>query len=339
MTTTVSPFLIPAQPLPPDGGPAGRTVPRRLVHKNADSEVLLRGVREISADTVTFDLAWYAAHPLFQARESGAPDPSLVVESVRQASLYLCHQRHGMPMDRQVVLREVAFEACPPFRGSGAPADRATAVVRLDSRPNRTGRRAELDVEALVTDAAGHRARVAMNGLAVDAPCYARLRGAVRRPPCPVSPPHPPVERPLPSVVGRRRLHDVVVGRGPGAPDPRPWWLDVDPAHPTFFDHESDHVQGILLVEAVQQVARATRAERAEGPADRSEPAEPMAASMRLAFLGFAELGSAVAFEAAPSPAGWSTVDVVARQGGRDVVRASLGYTPARRVRAASAVS
>jgi hypothetical protein len=339
MTTTVSPFLIPSQPLPPDCGPAGRTVSRRLVHKNADSEVLLRGVREISAGTVTFDLAWYAAHPLFQLRESGAPDPSLVVESVRQASLYLCHQRHSMPMDRQVVLREVAFEVCPPVRGSGGPADRATAVVRLDSRPNRTGRRAELNVEALVTDAAGHRARVAMNGLAVDGPCYARLRGAAQRPPYPVSPPHPPVERPLPPVVGRRRVHDVVVGRAPGAQEPRPWWLDVDPAHATFFDHEADHVQGILMVEAVQQVARATRAERAQGQADRSAPAEPMAASLRMAFLGFAELGQAVTFEAAPSPDGWSTVDVVARQEGRDVVRASLGYTPVRQARPASAVS
>ena len=77
-------------------------------------------------------------------------------------------------------------------------------------------------------------------------------------------------------------------------------------------------------------------------PADRSEPAEPagqVAASMRMAFLGFAELGSAVAFEAAPSPAGWSTVDVVARQGGRDVVRASVGYSAVGPVPAALAVS
>ncbi|MFI8191960.1 AfsA-related hotdog domain-containing protein [Streptomyces sp. NPDC085946] len=44
-------------------------------------------------------------------------------------------------------------------------------------------------------------------------------------------------------------------GHGPARPDEGVWPLRVNWAHPTLFDHPTDHVPGMLLLEAARQAA------------------------------------------------------------------------------------
>jgi hypothetical protein len=104
------------------------------------------------------------------------------------------------------------------------------------------------------------------------------------------------------------------------------WWrLDVEPGHPTFLDHPSDHVQGILLVEAAQQVAMLAGAEaraEAEGVGGVHRPAAP--ARLEVAFSGFAELDLPLDFHARQATGG--RVALEALQQGRRLLTGSASW-------------
>lgn len=96
-----------------------------------------------------------------------------------------------------------------------------------------------------------------------------------------------------PAAVGRSRAADVLLTRPAAGPAGR-WLLRVDQQHPVFFDHPSDHVPGMVLLEALRQAGHATLAPVAAGP-DR-----PIALTgCQIAFRAFCELTSPVVIEAA----------------------------------------
>ena len=66
-----------------------------------------------------------------------------------------------------------------------------------------------------------------------------------------------------PPLVGRDRSTDVV---SPPTADPQVWEVRSDLRHPVLFDHEVDHLPGMVLVEAMRQAAcLATRLAGAAG--------------------------------------------------------------------------
>ncbi|WP_345942970.1 AfsA-related hotdog domain-containing protein [Streptomyces sp. SID2119] len=67
------------------------------------------------------------------------------------------------------------------------------------------------------------------------------------------SSPHGP-SLPSPAHVGRSSVRDVVLSPTSTA---HPWQLRVDTTHTVLFDHPHDHVPGLVLLEAADQIARA----------------------------------------------------------------------------------
>jgi hypothetical protein len=294
-------------------------VSAHLVHKSSADEVLLAQVHQTHDDTATVVLNWPHNHRVFRTDTTYGMDTGLVIESVRQASMLLIYRRAKMSLDHQVLLNTMTFELLPPDPAPDAARTAPTLTIRLDSRPNRTGRRIELSSEAVVTSAEGHRARVTMSALGLDPAWYARMRrtqGGSEPSRLPTPAPASVGLRPAPGTVGRDRAEDVVIaGHGTDTRGTREWWLDVLPEHPTFLDHAADHVQGIALVEAVQQVARATV----------GSGAGSTVTSMDLSFLGFAELDVPLILTAEPAAAP-PQVTVVATQAGAEVVRGRVGF-------------
>jgi 2-oxo-3-(phosphooxy)propyl 3-oxoalkanoate synthase len=310
--------------------PSPGRVSRHLVHKSNDAEILLAKVLDVTDRVATIALRWPDNHELFEAGASTGPDSGLVIESVRQACLLTCHEQIGLPLDHQIVLRELTFRRVGGDNGHSenlpdTPSPPAVVRIRIDTQPTGTRRRTELYSEAWVTTSGGYRARVTMRGFALDPAFYARLRPATTTRPTPQARDRAgPGTRPQPQLVGRRRAQDVVIARTQDGVPPR-WWLDADPNHQTFFDHDSDHVQGILLIEAIQQVGRHTIT-RSATPSDGSAGHGIALAALDMSFTGFAELGPPLWFAAEALAAPQPVVDVIASQTGQDVVRAQLSF-------------
>ncbi|MEU0407730.1 ScbA/BarX family gamma-butyrolactone biosynthesis protein [Streptomyces griseorubiginosus] len=236
-----------------------RTAPRDLVHRRAIGEVLLTDdwIR-LGADRFKLGAQWPRGHGFYGPVGDRWHDPLLAAESIRQTSSLVSHVFYDLPRDHPTLMSELSISLSP-------------AALRLDERPvdvemtvecgdvTRQGSRlAAMTMEVgLVRDEIPlGRGRMSLNCMRRSV--YERLRGSYAQVPdrLPEQPePLPPHE------VGRTVEADVVLGRPldvrAGA-DPRrgAWPLRVNWAHPTLFDHPTDHVPGMLLLEAARQAAQ-----------------------------------------------------------------------------------
>ncbi|TFV52789.1 ScbA/BarX family gamma-butyrolactone biosynthesis protein [Blastococcus sp. TF02A-35] len=252
-----------------------RTVDRRLVHKTALTEVLVTDLRPLGEDLFALASQWPRQHALFQPSPDEAPNPLLFVETLRQAGIYLSHERLGVPLDHQFVFESISAEYLRP--GPRPRTDRETVVVlavRTDVR-RRAGRAsgARLEIEAwagperIATAVAAYRC--------LPPQVYGRLRWSSLAT-------TPPPALPAP----RRSAESVAQPQATSA------LLDVDTRHPTFFDHGGDHLPGMLLIDAALSAARP-----AHVASDR-----PWGFDLR--FERFAELGVPTTVTTRPTPAG-----------------------------------
>ncbi|MDX5454137.1 MAG: A-factor biosynthesis protein [Rhodococcus sp. (in: high G+C Gram-positive bacteria)] len=228
------------------------TVPRRYVHRQSVSEVFLTDCTSVGvAHRFLLGAQWPRLHGFYRT-DTGRYDAMLIAETLRQTAIYLGHTQYRVPLGHPFVMQTLRVDAAVDALAIGAGAAEVVLDASLDDPVYRGGLLSQFDltvVFAIDGQRVGTGEGVA-NVLTPDA--YQRLRwngAGPRRIGDPVCP--PPIS---PVVVGQSRPVDVVLG--PQYAENR-WRLRVDDRHPVLFDHPSDHVPGMLLLEAFRQSARA----------------------------------------------------------------------------------
>ncbi|WFE96734.1 ScbA/BarX family gamma-butyrolactone biosynthesis protein [Micromonospora sp. WMMD987] len=232
-------------------------LPSTAVHKRRAEAVLLRGrSRPLGPDQYLVPASWPADHPLYHPDRYGQIDPLLVAETVRQTGILIAHERLGVPHDHMFVLGSLRVKVRHDARTTGGrlPVE-VVAECRHDGRdPGRT--RTVMTARFQVAGQALAQARVAWHTM--DAARYQDVRWPAGSAVTGRDDPAPwavPAGRLPASRVGRRRPRDVVLA----GTESGPWLLHPDPAHPVLFDHPSDHVPGMVLLEGVRQAFAASQ--------------------------------------------------------------------------------
>nr|BFD86692.1 ScbA/BarX family gamma-butyrolactone biosynthesis protein [Streptomyces sp. Xyl84] len=226
-----------------------RTVPRELVHRVSVAEVLLTDVRPCGRRAFCAAAVWPRSHPTFPRRPDGRHSPWMVVETVRQLGLYVPRRHFGVPATDRSLIDDVSYRI-DPAREPRAPHGATEITCRvtvtdLVEEPG-SGRVAGMRLRADFLTGRQVFARAEGGARFLTAERYA----AVRRSPAP-GPARSATgrPRPQPALLGTASEADALIALHDGA-------LVVDPAdthHPFLFDHETDHVPGMALLEAARQ--------------------------------------------------------------------------------------
>lgn len=279
-------------------------VPRRMVHKSADREVLLSSATRIGEDRFAVGVCWPDHHLLHHHRADGTRDSLVVAETMRQAGIYLSHRFHDVPADYAFVLHRFDFQLTEPIRDRDAGSDVVLdiQVLREPGNPNRF-RMASVATLEIAGRPVG---RASMRWDAFAPRQYAIIRRRGMRPDTdqPVAPSSAAPHVALPAaLVGRDRDDAVLLADGPATP--QGWRLLMNTGHPALFDHASDHVPGMVLVEAFRQAVLLRMApQAADGWSIRQ---------MDLSFHRFGDLDVPVTITA--ESAGEGVFQLAARQG------------------------
>lgn len=222
-----------------------QTVDRALVHRASVAEVLLTGWSRTGPAQFTVDAQWPRSHPLYVDRSNGRHDPSVLVESLRQAVILLSQAELGAKPATAFVMLGVRFVVKSDDLVLGLrPADIEMTITAETASPSRT----RWEAHCLCDGRTVGTVQGAVLALGPDG--YAALRGSVDR--SETIGRHRPPDRLTPPRVGRERAHDVVLF---DTDHKDRWRLWVDPGHAVLFDHTSDHVPGMALLEGVRQAA------------------------------------------------------------------------------------
>jgi hypothetical protein len=226
-------------------------IPRELVHRTSLAEVLLSDVQQVGEHTYRAAAQWSRSHPTFDRAGDGRHDPLMVAETLRQLGLCVPLRHYGVPPDSHFLIEELRFEIDPAAEPrAGFAGSEITCEVEVDElQSSRRGplQRLHVTVRCLVDGREFARAEGVPRFLN---PCaYAAVRS---RKPADDPAEHALPVPPEPSQVGVQLAGDVLIGLdAKGGIRLAP----VDPYHPFFFDHFSDHIPGMVLIEAVRQAA------------------------------------------------------------------------------------
>ncbi|MEV0113408.1 ScbA/BarX family gamma-butyrolactone biosynthesis protein [Streptomyces sp. NPDC050844] len=292
-----------------------RCVSRASVHKAVDAEVLLTDAAHIGDERYAVAAVWRRDHYL--GHQGGpASDPVLLMETARQAAIHLSHRFFDVAPGLPFVLSEISVdlsEALPEVSAEHL----AVGLDVVCRRPAEGTRRLrfELTADVLVHHRPLGLVRVCWEPM--EHRRYALLRRRVERE-AEVTLPRPEPSRvPLrPAHVGHLAERDVLIDTDPLRTNG--WWLRLDQEHPVLFDHESDHVPGMALVEAFRQAGRVAAVDRRPGASG--------ATLLDVAFRSFGELDAPVSITAEPVGPSGSTFTLRAHQGNRELARSTVRY-------------
>ncbi|MFH8369356.1 ScbA/BarX family gamma-butyrolactone biosynthesis protein [Streptomyces sp. NPDC018031] len=225
-----------------------RTVDRELVHRASVAEVLLTDVCRRGPGHFLAAASWARSHPTFPRGRDDRHSPWMVAETMRQLGIYIPLRYYAVPPTARFLITDLAFTLDPvaePRVRYGASEITCQAWVQ-DVRTSResglvSGLRMRvryLAGEAVFASGAG-------GARFLGAEPYAALRAGTRT----VVRPPGRLARPEPALLGLESAADVVLALGGAGPV-------VDPAdhrHPFLFDHGTDHVSGMALLEAARQ--------------------------------------------------------------------------------------
>ncbi|QES07645.1 gamma-butyrolactone biosynthesis protein [Streptomyces venezuelae] len=335
MSIGVLQTVLPLEPLEPlesleslvqeakDGLSFDRTISRRLVHRASVTEVFLTDAVVAGADRFLIGAQLPRNHALYRPEETGQCDFMLLVETVRQAGIYLSHRHYDVPLGHHFIFKALSLHISDPAAlrvGAGPLAvvldvNVATPGGRTTGIPGaRNPRRFDARFDMVIEVGGRECARASAGVTVIDGVRYARLRQRGRTEgTVPARPSAYEGTAPARPSAYERKGGAPGYGRGVLRPAPgtaiRPtgtgeWRLHVDPTHPGYFEHPSDHVPGMLLLEAFRQAAL----ELSGGT---------VLASLEAEFAVFGELGEAVTVQAAATTAGDGRMRLSAAQGGR----------------------
>ncbi|MFK0295317.1 ScbA/BarX family gamma-butyrolactone biosynthesis protein [Streptomyces sp. NPDC090442] len=228
-----------------------RTVERELVHRTSVAEVLLTDVRPApAADTFDAAACWPRAHTTFPRTGPQRHSPLILVETLRQLGLYVPLRFYGVPAACHAIITDLYFQLSPEAEPPAAPGAteitcraRASGVRRT---PDGTVTGLRLDVDFAAGGAVFGRGGGGVRFVPGAGYAALRARGTAGTPP---PAPPPPAHRPGVAALTVNHAQDAVLALdGDGllvAP--------ADPLHPFLFDHPTDHVPGMVLLEAARQ--------------------------------------------------------------------------------------
>lgn len=273
-------------------------VSRTLVHRNAVAEVLLTDARALPDGRYLLAAQWPRSYASSAASGIGSGscsgerhDPMLAAETIRQVGLYICQRFLGAPSTSRPVIRSVGFQldnSAEPVVGYGATDVLCRAEVHdvrhVDDVPWPVALNVRIQFSAAGREFGSAFGRVRV----LSEEEYEMVRG----PNAAADPIRDNVHaRPSPIEVSVPSPGDVMLVRAPSGT------LLVAPAdlrHPRFFDHPSDHVPGMVLLEAARQAACLAGA----------SPGRLNGCHMQA--LRFTEWNAPVHVECAPAEDGWA---------------------------------
>jgi 2-oxo-3-(phosphooxy)propyl 3-oxoalkanoate synthase len=219
-----------------------RTVDRRLVHKNAVENVFVTDVGRQDDGALLAAVRFPLLHRSHVEDGAGHHDLLLVAEVCRQAVAAITHTLLDVPLTAKFVITEMTVSLHRRSALSGPE-----GVVRFvpgRERRRKDGSLRAVNGRALCTVGGVHAAT--FEGVVIFLPedAYETVRDAAN-PPRPYDGP-----RAEPTAVGRRDRRNVVITPPVGGRAE----LVADPADSNFFDHELDHLPGMLLLEAARQL-------------------------------------------------------------------------------------
>ncbi|MEV5986797.1 ScbA/BarX family gamma-butyrolactone biosynthesis protein [Streptomyces sp. NPDC052051] len=279
-------------------------VDRTLVHRAHLRDVLPTRLTQHSDTRFSVSARWPREHALYLTPD-GRYTASLVLETIRQATLLVSHAGLGVPQGHQFVM----WELCHRLEPDWLPARSADPTsLTLEVEVTEVRRRASVPASATMEMVLKSEDRTVGSGsirFNVTSPAaYTRIRGQV--PTTSSLAPHAVLPTPVdPKAVHRGRTCDVVL-TPEDAPDT--WQLRADLSNELFFDRPNDHVPAMVLVEAAQQAAHLSTA---------TGRFSPQASEMN--FGRYVELGTPCRIEAHPGIAddGTARVEVTGHQDGQ----------------------
>ncbi|MER5712928.1 ScbA/BarX family gamma-butyrolactone biosynthesis protein [Streptomyces sp. NPDC002122] len=290
-----------------------RSAPRELVHRSAIGEVLLTDDwLRMGPHRFKVGAQWPRGHGFYEPVGGRWHDPLLAAESIRQASSLVSHIFYGLPRDHPSLMTELSIDLEPEaLLLDDRPADVELAITCTNVTLQRD-RLAGMTMNVGLTRGGVPLGRGLMTLNCMSASVYRRLRGAHAQVPAAL----PEQAVPVPAhEVGRARGSDVVLGRPLDGEEG--WPLRVNWTHPTLFDHPTDHVPGMLLLEAARQAAQ-----RVLGPGT------VLVTGMTNRFHRYVEFDAPCVVRAHPAPApsgdGAFEVRVTAEQSGEAVFECVL---------------
>ena len=341
MSTSAPPRYLPlraAAPASPDHRLSFvRRLPPGAVHKASAAEVFLTDALQVGDDRFEVAAVWHRDRFLHHDGNGRPSDPLLLVETVRQTLIHLSHHFYGIPQGHPFVLIDLEFDLDsgrrPQDSGPG-PRRGGPLPVVLDVTCTRTGatpRRFGMALDAVATVDGNRFGRVRMRWEMLHPGLYALVRNRSVRPVAPRPEgalPHR-LRRLDPHEVGYAHDDHVLLARDRDGACGE-FWLDMKPGHPVLFDHPSDHVSGMALLEAFRQAVLAVGA-----------PLRATVTHLSATFTTFGQLDAPVGITVQPGSNGASasngadrpnrplaprTAQVTAVQGDATLVSAQVGY-------------
>lgn len=284
-----------------------RTVDRREVHKAAVREVLLTDMVALDDRLYAVAAQWPRQNPAFAVDTTGSPHPMLFIETLRQAGIYVAHRAMGVTLGNHFVFEWI--DATYDDDWGRLSRQITTTVLAIRASPQYRGSKvagARLEVEAWTGE---QRIASAHSAYRVISPAvYVRLR-----------------EKGQTAGSGSRR-HEVNgalvdLSREPDRSHQRRADLYVDRENATFFDHDVDHLPGVLLLDAALAAARTHL----------TTPFEQRPARIRMDFEQFAELTlpTVIASDARGADQERLRVDLVVEQGPVVCARGAISFRSA----------
>ncbi|MEV4427575.1 ScbA/BarX family gamma-butyrolactone biosynthesis protein [Streptomyces sp. R-07] len=276
-----------------------RTISRRFVHRASVTEVFLTDAVVAGADRFLVGAQLPRNHALYRPEETGQCDFMLLVETVRQAGIFLSHRYHDVPLGHHFIFKALSLRISDPaaLRVGCGPLAAVLDVKVVTPAGGRNPRRFDARFDMVIEVGGRECARASAGVVVIDGVRYGRLRQRGRAAEAvPVSMETVPVSVEYGAGTGFADDRGVLRPVPAEQARPRPagageWRLHVDPTHPGYFEHPSDHVPGMLLLEAFRQAARQTAGSAALTTLDAD-------------FAVFGELAEAVTVEAATAEDG-----------------------------------
>lgn len=234
-----------------------RPVPRRLVHRASMAEVFVTGAVPTGEGRFLVGAQWPRDHALYHPDQHRLSDPLLFAETIRQALVYLAHRYYAVPLSYRFIGGDLDFDIARPelLRVGGAPVSVVLDAAGTWTRQH-LSQRYDMRLDVVLTVDGERCGRGSLSVLAVDERRYGLLRRGRTSPVPPGAFGRADASRPAPggidpAVVGRLRTKDVVLepGVGDGA-----WRMNFDLDHAILFDHPTDHLPLMALLEGFRQI-------------------------------------------------------------------------------------
>ncbi len=298
-------------------------VTREVVHRSAIAEVFITDGVRTGEGTFAVGAQWPRDHALYHPDENGLIDPLLFAETLRQIHFYAAHTYFGVPVGRHFVGQDVDFEITDPAALRVGPAPLHVVLEGEWTWEARRTAGARVEVTLLVDGRPCGRGST--RGLMVDDRRYRLLRGK----PAPGAHSVPEMswsgtELAQPQRVGRLRMKDCVLERDRPGED---WRLRIDRDHAVLFDHPTDHVPLMVMLEGCRQLGHLALHEEYRDPFDDAAFA---LTGMAIECLAFGEFGESIRLVVEenvprPRPGAGRRLRIAVRQG--DKLLARMGTT------------